>query len=172
MGRADHLSASASATQIYPSASPANSHSNSPLRSSLPSSGSVNSRTNDQVGAVVNASDDHRKAANYCRLVRVLDVARLLLTVLCIGAAAAVVGCTGHSLHVYNTTRLSDGFSIPPLWPENFDPRTMQAMIVGGAVVVLVGLVYLLLGIVPVVSSLLNAVCFDILRSVKANLYN
>lgn len=85
---------------------------------------------------------------------RILDIARLSLTVLGIAAAAAVVGCHAHTLHVYNSTRLDDAFFLPPLWPGEFDLRPTVGLLVGGAVVVLAGLIYILLGIVPVVSGL------------------
>jgi hypothetical protein len=88
---------------------------------------------------------------------RILDVARLALMVLAIGAAAAVVGCEAHTLRLYKATRLDDGFFLPPLWPRDFDLRPTQGLMVGGAVAALAGLVYLLCGFVPVVSLWLFA---------------
>jgi hypothetical protein len=137
MGRKDdHLSASA--TQIYPpQASPAQS----------------SSETHSDLHLNPAFENDHE--VDYdgsTRRVRSLDLARLVLMVLSIAIAAAAVGCEAHTLNVYNTTRLDAEFFLPPLWPKNFDLRPTQGMVVGGAVAALVGLVYVLVGVVPLVS--------------------
>lgn len=84
---------------------------------------------------------------------RIFDLVRLALTVLIVGAGAAVVGCAAHALSVYDGTRLGDDWAIPALWPATLDARGTVGMVVGGAVVVAVGLGCLVLGVVPVVSS-------------------
>lgn len=81
---------------------------------------------------------------------RILDIGRLGVTVLSVGAAVAVVGCEAHSWSAYKATKLDEEFPLPALWPRGLDLRPMQGVLVGGAVVALVGLVYLLCGIVPV----------------------
>ncbi len=66
------------------------------------------------------------------------------------------MGCEAHALSVYDGTRLGEGWAIPALWPASLDARGTVGMVVGGAVVVAVGLVCLVLGVVPVVSSFLH----------------
>lgn len=150
MGRTSHLSASA--TQIYP---PSSSQSHSPSVSVSPPR---SSHTTDPEGLhpePLSTSDEHDRS-NYddtrARRIRILDVARLALTVFGVAAAAAVVGCEAHTLSVYNFTRLDEEFFLPPLWPAGLDLRPSHGMVVGGSMAVLMGLVYVLVGVVPVVS--------------------
>jgi hypothetical protein len=153
MGR-DSAHLSASATQIYPSSSHSHSHSNSPSppRSlSPPRSSAAHSHSEFQLNPVSPSSSGH--SSKQPRWIRVLNVARLALTVLIIGAAAAVVGCEAHALSVYNASRLYDGWALPGLWPLDFDLRPTQGMVVGGTIVLLMGLTYVGLGVVPLVSS-------------------
>jgi hypothetical protein len=153
MGR-DSAHLSASATQIYPSSSHSHSHSNSPSHPpslSPPRSSAAHSRSELQLNPVSPSSSGH--SSKQPRWIRALDVARLALTVLIIGAAAAAVGCEAHALSVYNASRLYDGWALPGLWPLDFDLRPTQGMIVGGAIVLLMGLTYVGLGVVPLVSN-------------------
>ncbi len=143
MGRDSHLSASAS--QIYPSASPP-----PPPRHSASTAHSHSDTF--QLNPVSPSSNEDESGHATARRIRVLNFGRLALTVLSIAVAAAVVGCEAHGLNVYNLTRLNDGFFLPPLWPRGLDLRPTQGMVVGGAVAALAGLVYVLVGVVPVVS--------------------
>ena len=94
------------------------------------------------------------------RRLRLLNLARLGLATLVVGAAAAVVGCEAHAIGFYKTSGLSgegwDGV-VPPMWPAGLDLRPAQALVVGGSVVLLVGLVYMLVGVVPLVSCSIKA---------------
>lgn len=150
MGHPDaHLSAFASATQIYPSNSPSGSAGSG----SPPHSSHTTTHSDFQLNPI-SANDEHEaNEASAARRIRILDVARLALTLLTIAAAAAVVGCEAHTLSVYNATQLDDGFFLPPLWPSDFDLRPSQGLLVGGAVAALTGLVYVGLGVGPVVSD-------------------
>lgn len=144
MGQDAHLSASAS--QIYPP----------PPQSKKSHSKSSSAHSSFHLNPISPTSDElHEPDAASSRRIRILDVARLGLTVLSIAIAATVVGCHAHTLNVYNITRLDDGFWLPPMWPREFDLRPTQGMVVGGAVAALVGLVYVLVGVVPVVSFVL-----------------
>ena len=144
MGRADaHISASA--TQIYPCPSESPPHSSHTTHS-------------DQLRPVAAGSEhEFEDNGDSVRRIRFLDISRLALTVLGIGAVIVVVGCEAHSLSVYKSTRLDNGFFLPTLWPENLDLRPTQGIIVGGAVAALMGLVYVVIGVVPVVSYCLSS---------------
>lgn len=146
MGNRDaHLSA----TKIYPSPSPP--------PSSRPSSAHVDLTTQP--------SHDRLPHPSFSRA-RILDLARLALTALGIGAAAAVVGCEAHGLSVYRSiARLDERFFLPSLWPANgFDLRPTLGLVVGGAVAAGTGLVYVLIGVVPVVSLYLSSPSFSFRR--------
>jgi hypothetical protein len=168
MGRTNpHLSASA--TQIYPT-QPAMTSSSSP--SSSPPSSNYASRSSPS--SIHHLTHDYSPSSPYtdtagarntttsaattgpgrpkAHWIRILDLARLILTLLAIAAAAAVVGCSAHTLRVYNAMTLADGFAIPALWPGSLDLRPTKAELVGGAVVLSVAMLYVLVGVVPVVS--------------------
>jgi hypothetical protein len=69
--------------------------------------------------------------------------ARIAVSVLLLGSSLAVVGCSGNTLIVYKDTKNFDPFSLPFIWPANFDDRSAKAML-GAGVVVAVGSIALL----------------------------
>ncbi|KAM0819253.1 hypothetical protein AB5N19_05068 [Seiridium cardinale] len=73
---------------------------------------------------------------SYYGILRLVDGARLGLTVLALLSGITILGTSGHALNVYNTTSVSTSFLLP-LWPDEFDARPTVALVVGSAIVVL-----------------------------------
>ncbi|TVY21818.1 hypothetical protein LARI1_G000236 [Lachnellula arida] len=74
----------------------------------------------------------HQKNAKTARLV---ESARLALTALALCSSIAILGTSGDTLSVFNTTHLSND-SILSLWPAKFDLRPTVALVVCSAIVV------------------------------------
>ncbi len=140
---------SASATQIYPP--PPTSSSNSPTHTSPVSQTTTANTSGYNLNTFSPTEQDSSIRKAYARRIRILDVTRLAITVLSIAAAAAVVGCEAHTLSVYNATNLDEAFFLPAIWPRDFDLRPTQGLVVGGAIALLMGLLYVLVGVLPVV---------------------
>lgn len=108
--------------------------------------------TNGKTSSSPTVKEDFGKNDNNgLRQLQMLHWTRVALSVLVVGAAAAIVGCEGHALHTHNTTRLPAEFFLP-LWPQNLDLRPTVAILAGGTVIMALGLFYLLVAILPSVS--------------------
>ena len=87
------------------------------------------------------------------RRIHMVHNCRIALSVLLLGAGAAIVGCEAHTLHSYNSTHLSDEWFLP-LWPQYFDLRPTIGIMIGGAVVAATSLACLVCEVMPCVSVL------------------
>lgn len=85
------------------------------------------------------------------KTLRVVESARLGLTVLALVSAIVIVGTSAETLGVYNKTHLSQNFFLP-LWPTDFDIRPTIALIVCGAIIVLTSAISLAVSKLPTVS--------------------
>ncbi len=74
----------------------------------------------------------HEKAI---RTTRMVESARLGLTVLALVASITIVGTAAHTLAVYNTTTLDSEYFLS-LWPSEFDIRPTTALVICGSIVV------------------------------------
>lgn len=74
----------------------------------------------------------HQKNAKTARLV---ESARLALTALALCSSVIILGTSGDTLSVFNTTHLRND-SILSLWPAKFDLRPTVALVVCSAIVV------------------------------------
>ncbi|KAL4725022.1 hypothetical protein ACLX1H_008469 [Fusarium chlamydosporum] len=82
------------------------------------------------------------------RLYRLIDSARLGLTVLGLAAGLTILGVSADAIAVYHTTYVPEDWFLQ-LWPSNFDMRPTVALVVGGALVVVANLVSLIAGKIP-----------------------
>jgi len=80
--------------------------------------------------------------------VRMVESARLGLTLLGLLAAITIVGTSGDTLMVFNSTTLSGAFNLS-LWPTDFDIRPTVALVTCGAVVVLASIMSLAVSKIP-----------------------
>ncbi|KAH0541981.1 hypothetical protein FGG08_003613 [Glutinoglossum americanum] len=72
--------------------------------------------------------------------------ARIAVSILLLGSALAVVGCSGNTLVVYKNTKNFNLYSLPSIWPSNFDDRSVKATL-GAGVVVAVGSIAVLVSL-------------------------
>jgi hypothetical protein len=92
----------------------------------------------------------------YLRRAGYLWWTRLSLTLLAIATAITAVSCEGHVLHRYNSTRLGDGFHLPPLWPSNVDVRPTLGVLISACIIVATSVVYLVWSLIPTVWLVLH----------------
>jgi hypothetical protein len=76
------------------------------------------------------------------KMIRIVESARLGLTVLALLSAIVIVGTSAETLGVYNRTHLGQDFFLA-LWPTNFDVRPTIALITCGVIIVLTSAVSL-----------------------------
>ena len=81
-----------------------------------------------------------------------MRIARLVLSVLTIGAAVAALGCTGDVLKHYNDTRLGKDWHLP-LWPINIDLKPSLGILIPAAIVTFCNVFYIVAAVIPSVSS-------------------
>lgn len=86
---------------------------------------------------------------------RLVESARLGLTLLALLSSITILGTAGDTLMVYNTTTLAGAFGIS-LWPSSFDLRPTVALVVCGALVTLFSAVSLAASKIPSVCSCFN----------------
>lgn len=88
------------------------------------------------------------------RLFRVVDNARLALTVLALASGIVVLGVSADALMVYRETYLPEEFMLP-LWPAKaaFNSNPTVAMVAAGTVIVAANSAVLLVSKVSVVCS-------------------
>ena len=79
------------------------------------------------------------------RLYRLMDSARLALTVLGLAAGLTILGVSADAIAVYHATYVPEDWFLQ-LWPSYLDMRPTVALVVGGALVVVASLVSLIAG--------------------------
>jgi hypothetical protein len=89
---------------------------------------------------------------SHLRSIRLFDSIRVGLTGLALLSGLTILGTSGHTLNVYNTTSISADFLLP-LWPDAFDLRPTVALVVGSTIVVLTSILSLASSKVPQVST-------------------
>jgi len=82
------------------------------------------------------------------RLNRIVESARLALTVLALLAGITILSTAANTLSVYNTTHLSEDFLLP-LWPNDFDLRPTTALVICGAIISVASIVALAVTRIP-----------------------
>ncbi|RKK57844.1 hypothetical protein BFJ68_g1125 [Fusarium oxysporum] len=82
------------------------------------------------------------------RIYRLIDSARLGLTVLGLAAALTILGVSADALAVFHATYVPEDWLLQ-LWPANFDMRPTVALVVGSALVIGANLVSLIAGKLP-----------------------
>ncbi|KAI2623869.1 hypothetical protein GGS26DRAFT_212476 [Hypomontagnella submonticulosa] len=88
----------------------------------------------------------------HMKKLRLVDSARIGLTVFSLLCGLTVLGTSGDTLAVYNTTHLSSDFHLP-LWPDQFDLRPTVALVVGSSILVIANIVSLLFSKVKVLRN-------------------
>jgi len=83
---------------------------------------------------------------------RLVESFRLSLTSLALLAGITIIGTSGDTLGVYNTTHLGEDFFLP-LWPSQFDIRPTIALVSCGGIITVASAASLAV-------SKVNAVCF------------
>ncbi|KAI0005708.1 hypothetical protein F4779DRAFT_620930 [Xylariaceae sp. FL0662B] len=78
----------------------------------------------------------------HLKKVRLVDSARIGLTVLALLCGVTVLGTSSDTLAIYRATHLANDFNLP-LWPNQFDIRPSIALVVGSSVVVLANILSL-----------------------------
>lgn len=86
------------------------------------------------------------------KTIRMVESARLGLTVLALLSAIVIVGTSAETLGVYNRTHLGQDYFLA-LWPTNFDIRPTIALITCGAIIVLASAISLATSKVPAIRS-------------------
>ncbi|KAF5017946.1 hypothetical protein F66182_10093 [Fusarium sp. NRRL 66182] len=88
------------------------------------------------------------------RIFRLIDSARLGLTVLGLAAGLTILGVSADAIAVYNATQVPEAWLLQ-LWPApaDFDMRPTLALVVGSSLVVVANLVSLLAGKTPTARS-------------------
>jgi hypothetical protein len=76
------------------------------------------------------------------RTIRLVDSVRVGLTVLALLSGLTILGTSGDTLAVYNTTSISADFLLP-LWPVEFDLRPTVTLVAGSALVVFTSIISL-----------------------------
>ncbi len=89
------------------------------------------------------------------RTLRLVDSARLGLTVLALLMGITILGVSGNALNEYNDTHLSGGFLLS-LWPDQFDLRPTVALVAGASIVTVTNIASLLFGKVKYVSTCID----------------
>lgn len=108
-----------------------------------------------------NSEDLHLQSK--IRTLRMVDGARVGLTVLVLSMGITILGVSGDALAVYDATHVPHDFLLP-LWPDQFNLRPTVALVVGSAIVVVASAVSLLFSKVQSVSQPTVApeeACFD-----------
>ncbi|KAF5658132.1 hypothetical protein FHETE_10049 [Fusarium heterosporum] len=95
------------------------------------------------------------------RLYRLIDSARLGLTILGLAAGLTILGVSANALTVYNATYVPQDWLLQ-LWPANFDVRPTVALVVGSAIVVVANLISLIASKIPAVRPL-PSICLLVL---------
>ncbi|OTB00103.1 hypothetical protein M426DRAFT_324515 [Hypoxylon sp. CI-4A] len=75
--------------------------------------------------------------------IRLVDSARIGLTVLALLCGLTILGTSSDTLVIYNATHLSSAFQLP-LWPDQFDLRPTIALVIGSGIVVVANAISLL----------------------------
>jgi hypothetical protein len=91
----------------------------------------------------------HQKSAKTARIV---ESVRLALTALALLSSISILGTSGDTLSVFNTTHLGEDFLLP-LWPTDFDLRPTIALVACSAVVVVTSALALGVSKIPAVSQ-------------------
>ena len=86
------------------------------------------------------------------RLYRLIDSARLGLTVLGLAAGLTILGVSADAIAVYNATYVPEDWFLQ-LWPSSFDMLPTVALVVGSTLVVVTSLVSLVAGKIPTVRN-------------------
>jgi len=86
------------------------------------------------------------------KMIRLVESARLGLTVLALLSAVAIVGTSAETLGVYNKTHIGEDYFLP-LWPTDFDIRPTIALITCGAIIVLTSAISVAVSKIPAVRS-------------------
>lgn len=100
--------------------------------------------------------------------IRMVDAARVGLTLLSLLCGFTVLGTSADTLATYNSTHLTGDFHLP-LWPDQFDLRPTIALVVGSCIVVLASVVSLLFSKVQVVSNDSHATNLSQAKSASAS---
>ncbi len=90
------------------------------------------------------------------RSLRMIDGARVGLTVLALLMGLTVLGVSWNAISVYNRTRVSSDILSLALWPDDFSLQPTVALVIGGVIVLLTNIVSLLFSKVRVVSHSLR----------------
>lgn len=85
------------------------------------------------------------------KTLRIVDSARVGLTLLALLMGITVLGVSADALAVYDDTHVHHDFRLP-LWPDEFNLRPTVALVVGAAIVVISNSVSLLFSKVQTVS--------------------
>lgn len=102
----------------------------------------------------VDSQDLHLRSK--VKTLRVIDSARVGLTVVALLMGITVLGVSADALAVYDSTHVGRDFLLP-LWPDNFNLRPTVALVVGAAIVVISNVVSLLSSKVQTVSLLTSS---------------
>jgi hypothetical protein len=86
------------------------------------------------------------------KMARVVESARLGLTVLALLAAITIVVTAADALAVYNTTHLSHEYLLP-LWPLEFNMQPSVALVTCGSIIIVASATSLVVSKVPAVST-------------------
>lgn len=102
------------------------------------------------------------------RIYRLIDSARLGLTVLGLAAGLTILGVSADSLAVFHATYVPEDWLLQ-LWPANLDVRPTVALVVGSALVIVANLVSLIAGKIPTVRRTPQSlpvvhICFLVLK--------
>ncbi|KAI1844091.1 hypothetical protein JX265_009646 [Neoarthrinium moseri] len=97
--------------------------------------------------------DPHEHSSqSHLRATRLVDGVRVSLTALGLLLGLTVLGTSGNTLSVYNTTSVPTN-NLLPLWPDEFDLRPTVALVVGSAIVVFASILSLITSKVPKLRS-------------------
>ncbi|KAF5531549.1 uncharacterized protein FSUBG_9337 [Fusarium subglutinans] len=102
------------------------------------------------------------------RIYRLLDSARLGLTVLSLAAGLTILGVSADALAVFHATYVPEDWLLQ-LWPANFDMRPTVALVVGSALVIVANLVSLIAGKLPTVRRPPVSLCCICFLALKTN---
>lgn len=89
---------------------------------------------------------------NASKMIRLVEAARLGLTVFALLSAVVIVGTSAETLGVYNKTHVGGGFFLS-VWPQNFDIRPTIALVTCGAIIVLTSAISLAVSKAPMIRS-------------------